>query len=67
MIGRLIALAVCIAAVVGLFFLYQEEPPGEVDEVRIYEPGTYKGAPDSPLDPAQEEELRSRVRNQNAI
>ena len=67
MIGRLIALVVCVVAVAGLFFLYKEEPPSRVDNVRIYEPGTYQGNRDTPLDPAQEEELRSRVRNQNAI
>lgn len=68
MIGRLIALVVCVVAVAGLYFLFQEAPPEQVDqELRLYEPGSYQGTPDAPLDESQKEELRSRVRNQDAI
>ncbi|SMF23914.1 hypothetical protein SAMN06265365_108128 [Tistlia consotensis] len=67
MIGRLIALVVCAVAVVGLYFVVQTRPPSKVDDVMIYKPGTYQGAPDEPLDKQQEEALRQRVGNQNAL
>jgi hypothetical protein len=67
MIGRLIALAVCLVAVAGLYFVVAEQRQDPEERVTIYEPGTYLGAPDTPLDPAQQEELRARVGNQSSI
>lgn len=66
MIGRLTALAVCLVAVAGLYFVISEQR-APAERVTIYEPGTYRGAPDTPLDPAQQEELRTRVGNQNSF
>lgn len=67
MIGRLIALVVCVIAAAGLWFIYEDWVREGGDEVVVYEPGTYQGAADTPLDAQQEEELRGRVRNQNPI
>lgn len=67
MIGRLIALVVCVIAAAGLWLIYEDRVRDGGDAVTVYEPGTYQGPPDTPLDAQQEEELRSRVRNQNSI
>ncbi|MEX2629943.1 MAG: hypothetical protein WD341_08390 [Tistlia sp.] len=66
MIGRAIALVVCVVAVIGLYLVAQDWMQGR-DEVVFYEPGTYQGTPVTPLDEAQAQELRSRVRNQSSI
>lgn len=66
MIGRLIALVVVVAAGAGLFYLIQEQQ-AEPARVMLYEPGTYQGPVDQPLDAAQQDELRARARQQNTL
>lgn len=67
MIGRLVALVVFAVAAVGLFYLVQEQQEAPRGRVMLYEPGAYQGAVDPPLDAAQQDELRSRARQQNAL